>query len=299
MLNVRKVVVTLLVSLVSVVGGVAAIVFTSIEPAAPSYAPSEASLVAPLPARFRTWEEHDEIVRRFGKPYVLELNHRHGSLLFFGARHTSDPKDPQLADIDRRWRSFKPTVALYEGRQRNFVDTSVIDWLKGKSEAEKLHHLATRDGVRMFTLEPEYEREVAELLEKWPAEKVALFFFTRVYWGESGGESDEGLALDLLQKRTAIPALRGSLRDLADVDRIWKRDFPSLPDWRTNTVSEPEGTYLFEIADDSRRIRGEHMARTIIELTNQGERVFAVVGSGHVIRLEPVLRAALDGPISQ
>lgn len=295
-MNVRKAVVSLLVSLIALAGGVAAIVFTSLEPAAPSYTLSAEARALQLPSRFRNWDEHDAIVARFGHPYVLDIHRNRGSLLFFGARHTKNPRDPQLADLERRWHSFQPTVALYEGRQRNFVDTSVIDWLKGKSEAEKLHQLATKNRVHLYTLEPRYEDEVSHLLKKWPAEKVALFFFTRVYWSEAGGKANDDLALDLLRKRTDVEGLRGTLATLSDVDRIWKRDFASLSDWRVNTVSEPEGTWIKAMADDSRVIRGEHMARTLIDLTNKGERVFAVVGSGHVIRLEWILRSALGAP---
>jgi hypothetical protein len=38
------------------------------------------------------------------------------------------------------------------------------------------------------------------------------------------------------------------------------------------------------------------MARILIHLTRQGERVFAVVGSAHVIRTEWVLRTVLGAP---
>ena len=48
------------------------------------------------------------------------------------------------------------------------------------------------------------------------------------------------------------------------------------------------------IANESRRIRGAHVLRTLIDLARQGERVFAVVGSGHVIRQEWNLRAVFE-----
>jgi hypothetical protein len=101
----------------------------------------------------------------------------------------------------------------------------------------------------------------------------------------------EGLARDLLQKRTDVDGLRGSLMTLADVDRVWQRDFPGEVDWR---VLQGEPGYLDAISQSSRRIRGEHMARIQIDLVQKGERVFAVVGSGHVIRQEWNLRAVFN-----
>lgn len=242
-----------------------------------------------LPSRFRTWDEHDAIIKRtWPKPYILEMK----NVVMYGAHHTSDRNDPQLADIERRWRAFKPTVALNEGRRRgNFLGPFTL--LGSKSESQLVHALAVRDHVRFYSLEPRYEDEVAALLRKWTPEQVALFFTTRVYWSEANGKANDRLAADLLRKRTDVDGLRGSLRSVGDIDRVWNRDFAGEPDWRTRTA-EPETGYLGEIADESRRIRGEHMARTIIDLANRGERVFAVVGSGHVIRLELILRAAIE-----
>ena len=256
--------------------------WVSRSPAAPTYHPPALA----LEGRLRTWEEHDEIVKTHGHPYVLKA----GSLVFFGARHTSDRDDPQLAAIEKAWQEQKPTVALYEGRRRSYFVGPMFA-IGDVTESRLVHQLARRDKVRMLSLEPAYEDEVRELLRKWTAQQVALFFFTRVYWSEAGGKADEGLATDLLAKRTDVEGLRGSLSNLADVDRVWKRDFKG--DWRT-LAQEPEGSYLGKIGDDSRQIRGEHMARTLIDLTRKGERVFAVVGSGHVIRTEPIIRATLE-----
>jgi hypothetical protein len=210
-------------------------------------------------------------------------------------RHSDDPADPQAADIRARWAAFAPTVALCEGRRRGYFLGPVFEALGGLPEPAIVHALARRDRVKLYSLEPEYEDEVAALLETWSPEQVALYFTLRVYASESGGEPDEGLALHLLEKRTDVEGLRGSLASVADLDRVWRRDFPELEDWRT-LGSEPDAGYLREISHASRRVRGEHMARTLIDLVREGERVFAVVGSGHVIRQEWVLRAALGAP---
>ncbi len=59
-------------------------------------------------------------------------------------------------------------------------------------------------------------------------------------------------------------------------------------------VEQGEPGYLADISNASQRIRGEHMARILIDLVKRGERVFAVVGSGHVIRQEWNLRTVFD-----
>lgn len=242
-----------------------------------------------LPYRLRNVAEHDAARSRNGTPYILEVEiPEGGALVYYGASHATDPAHPQIADITARWDTFHPTVALYEGRRRGFYYGSLIEPFAGLPEPALVHKLARRDGVLLYSLEPAYADEVAELLGQYSAEQLALYFFLRVYTSESGGVAKEGLALDLLQKRTDVDGLRGSLVTLQDVDRVWRRDFPGAADWR---VLQGEPGYLDAISQSSRRIRGEHMARILIDLVQKRERVFAVVGSGHVIRQEWNLRA--------
>ncbi len=254
--------------------------------------PADAVAHIELPHSLRNNEEHDAAWRRNGgNPYVLSIEPEEGgALLYYGASHESDPDHPQIADIQSRWREFRPTVALYEGRQRRFFYGALIEPFAGLPEPALVHKLARRDGVELFSLEPSYEDEVAEHLRSYTPEQVALFFFRRVYLSESGGQADDDLARHLLGKRTDVAGLRGSLATLDDVDQVWTRDFPGHGDWRT----EPgEPGYLGEISDASRRIRGEHMIRILVDLVRKGERVLAVVGSGHVIRQEWNLRTLL------
>ena len=283
-----KKVLTGFVCLLAMVFGIA---WYSWSGAAPVYRETEEVRSIPLRHRMRNGAEHDAIVMKYGKPYVLELAKDRGAMVFFGAAHTNDPRDPQLAAIEKRWNEFKPTVALYEGR-RNGYFIGPMYRLGGISEPEVVHRLARRDGVRMVSLEPAYEDEVATLMRRWSAEQVALYFTMRVYWSEAGGKADEKLAMHLLGKRTKIDALRGSIASIADIDRVWNQHYAATyGDWRTRKEEPEEGTWK-EISEASRRVRGEHMARTLIHLASKGERAFAVVGSGHVIRTEWMLREA-------
>lgn len=258
--------------------------------------PSSELSVIELPHRLRTGAEHDSaLARNGGNPYVLAIDPAgDGELLYYGASHETDPRHPQVADITSRWEAFRPTIALYEGRSRGYFYGSLIEAIGGLPEPALVHKLARRDDVPLVSLEPAYADEVAGLLDEFTAEQVALYFFLRVYTSEAGGSANEDLALDLLAKRTDVDGLRGTFPTLADVDRAWTRDFPADGDWRT---LQGEPGYLADVAIASRRVRGEHMARLLSHLVRRGERVFAVVGSGNVIRQEWNLRALLGvGP---
>ncbi|MCM2316599.1 MAG: hypothetical protein NDJ92_15735 [Thermoanaerobaculia bacterium] len=270
----------------------AAMAWASWSSGAAPYRLDAAALARPLPCRFRDGDEHDACRVAVPGPYVLELAHGNGSLLYYGAHHTSDPASPQVADIETRWSEFRPTIALCEGRSRGYLTGWLGRLLQGLPEPALVHELARRDGVPLVSLEPEYEDEVALLLRQWSPEQVALYFTMRVYWSEAGGKADEALAEDLVRKRTAVRGLLGTMASAADIDRVWAKSLAAHGDWRTHT-SMPEGTFLEEIDLASRVVRGEHMARVLVELVGRGERVFAVVGSGHVIRQEWTLRAML------
>jgi hypothetical protein len=260
-------------------------------PGAPVYALSAERATAPLATRLRSPEEHDRIRAAHPEPYVLELQGSGGgALCYYGAHHDDALDNPQLEDIRSRWEAFQPTVALCEGRRRGYFLGPLIPRFAGMPESGWVHTLARAENVPLYSLEPDYADEVAVLLKRFAPEHVALYFTLRVYGSESGGRADEALAEDLRRKRTDVEGLRDALPDLAAMDEAWT-SAGGEGDWRTAAGAEPG--VLGEISDASRTVRGEHMVRILLDLVGRGERVLAVVGSGHVIRQEWALRDAL------
>lgn len=60
--------------------------------------------------RILTYKQYASIQHK--SPYILEFKAGSGALLLYGAEHTGDPKNLQIADIERRWAAFQPTVAV-------------------------------------------------------------------------------------------------------------------------------------------------------------------------------------------
>lgn len=113
---------------------------------------------------FRTWFEHGEIYQATEFPYVVEAESEVGAILLIGMRHTSNPADPQFDVLESRRKAFKPTVALNEGRSRYFRFPSVSSG--GVSDPKFTYILARREGLPIYSLEPQYQDEVDALLEK-------------------------------------------------------------------------------------------------------------------------------------
>ena len=103
------------------------------------------------------------------------------------------------------------------------------------SESTLTRILANRHGVPLFTLEPAPETEVAGLLQHFDPKTVAAYLTLRGYCSEAdrSGSEQDGLALDLLRKRTSVNRLRGTFSSIAEFDTWWQENFPEEPDWRT------------------------------------------------------------------
>jgi hypothetical protein len=226
------------------------------------------------------------------EPYVLQLEDGSGALLYFGARHTTRPDDPQIDSIRRAWQAFRPTVALVETRRgwRGSLEGGVRQF--GESAAAVA--LARAQGIPVFTLDAPIELEIASVLEQWTREQVTMFYVLRSYTARAPANRSDGQARELLSERGRWPGLDGALTTVAAMDSIWSRDFPDLPDWRglpwQATWPNRADTWLNRLSADVNRSRDQHMIALITTLVERGERVFAVVGSSHVVMQEEALR---------
>jgi hypothetical protein len=260
----------------------------------PSY-PDVASVDLPQP--IQTTEEHDLIDHP--TPYSLELSHGGGSLMYIGVAHTKDADDEQIALIKTKWAEFKPTIALCEGRLGFFIGG--LDLGVGQfGEPGAVYRLARANDVPVYTLEPDIPGEVADLLERWSPQKVALFYVLRTYMSDrrsEGSDNAAAIVAKAISKRTRWPGLEGSIRDVAHLDSLFRTQLPQLGDWRTMPEEAmwpgDTTTYLNLIATRSSYFRDVHMVRLLSQLIRKGERVFAVVGACHVVMQETALRALL------
>jgi hypothetical protein len=248
------------------------------------------------PAAILTMEQYDSVSQCHPRPYVVRASSATGGTVLFGASHTRNPDDPQLATLRREWAAFRPTVALVEGRL-GFLLPSVSDPVEAFGEMGAAASLAKTDGIRLYSWEPRREVEIARMLERFPAEQVALFYVLRPYFSQirfGRPENPEGFVEEYRKTRTAYPGLEGTLPSVATIDSLWTRDFSGLADWRETSDEYGLPGYLADLSSHSNALRDEHLAGIILDLVRRGERVFAVAGSSHAVKLEPALRAALD-----
>ena len=251
------------------------------------------------PIGIMTYEEVAKTPHSF--PYVIELRAGRGALLYFGAQHKNDPKHPQNEQIQRLWKSFRPSIAFNEGGDPPTLKVAE-EAISRFGEPGLVRFLAARDNVPVRSLEPDRGQEVATLLKSYTPEQLKVFYALRQIPAYRRGKNDETLdervefTLKLLSN---VRGLEGVPHTLAELGESSSRLMPNLKDWREVPDSwfdpgyiQPP-SYLNEVSRASSRFRDEYMVNLLINEVKQGKRVFAVVGGSHVVMQERALRAAL------
>ncbi len=231
------------------------------------------------------------------RPYIYQVSTANkGSVYVLGIEHTKDSKNHQIDSIQRIWQSYQPTVALVEGRL-GFLFSWFQHPVSMHGESGATVYLSKKYNIPFYTWEPERQNEVDIMLQKFSPEKVALFYSLRPYFSNfrfgKPSNPDEQLK-EYIQTRTDYKGIRGIVTSVAQVDSIWKKEYPQLKDWRdtSDEYGWPEG-WFSEMANYSNITRDIHMCSVIHELVAKGENVFITMGSSHAFRIEQTLRQHL------
>jgi len=240
------------------------------------------------------------LIKTHARPYIYDIKSKNGkgSVLVFGAEHTKDPKHKQFPMIESEWAESHPTVALVEGRL-GFLFSWIQDPVKTLGEGGLVAKLAKSNGVKLYSWEPNRDSETEFLLKEYDPTRVAAFFCLRPYFGNYSGLSVEEankVMEKLIDERTNREGIKGFITSVGQIDSVWLKDHPDLGDWRTYKHPRngwPEGTFK-QIAEESNMLRDVFMCNSIIELVNNGERVFVIMGSSHAPRIERTLKENLN-----
>jgi len=222
-----------------------------------------------------------------------------GAVLLFGARHSRDAEDPQIIEIAKRWAEFEPTLALVEGRL-GFLLPGVMDPVAQYGESGAVAALARRSGVPHYTWEPETSAEIAGVVEAVGPDIASAYFITRPLLGQrrfGPHEDADSMAEALIAERGRWPGLDGRIATIEDLDRIWTGAVQADQDWREVDDQWGWPGRIAEAAAAAGHVRDDHLLRLILDAVSRGERVFAVAGTSHALKLEPVLKERIQpGP---
>jgi hypothetical protein len=220
------------------------------------------------------------------RPMILEKR----NVVVFGATHTRDPKDPQIAQIEAQWAQLKPTIALVEGRL-DFLLPGFMDPVKNLGEGGKVKELAGKSRIPIYNWDLSKEELAKQLRDSFSKEQIALAqilspYFSQVRFGKPA--SPENFITEYL-KRAKYVGLEEKIKTPEDVDREWKKIFPAGPDWRD--VSDEHGMpgYLDKYLAAINDVRNRQLVCAIRQLVAKGEKVFVICGSSHAACIAPGL----------
>ena len=218
------------------------------------------------------------------RPMILENK----NFVIFGASHTRDPKDPQIDEIEFKWKQLKPTVALVEGRL-DFLLPGFMDPVKNLGEGGKVKALAHKAGIPIYNWDLSKEELAEKLKVNFSGEQIALAQILSPYFGAvrfSKPASPEKYIEEYLHRAEYV-GLREKFRTPADVDREWKVIFPAGPDWRVLSDTAHLPGYLENYLAAINDLRNQQLVCAIRQLVSKGERVFVVCGSSHAACVKP------------
>jgi hypothetical protein len=254
---------------------------------------------APKFTNLMTWEEYLDL--RLQGPYVLEMGHDEGALLYYGVIHATTVDDPQLADIERRWEEFKPTLAFSEGGDWPLEKTREEAIRRG-GEQGLLRYLAERDGVRTQNIDPASDAQLRHLLKYYPGAQVKVYYIL-LHTVLMRTREQEPPNINLVNKilrdlSQGTWGYSGPPRKLKQFEEYIDKYLPKVEDWRNITPSiffssDPDN-FVAAMHRTLNRYRDEVMLGKIVMSVKKGKRVFAVVGRAHVVMQEPALRKGLQ-----
>lgn len=220
------------------------------------------------------------------KPYIIERK----NLVIFGAEHTRNRKDAQIRLLTDRWERLQPTVALVEGRL-GFLLPQFMNPVEKLGEGGKVKELANRDDVPLYNWDLSKEELAKRMQEKFSREQIALSQILNPYFSNMrfGKPSNPEAFVEPYLKRAANVGLQAKIQSIDDVNRIWKKYFPTI-DWRNVTDEYGLPGYLGEMMAASNDLRNQQLIDVLKELTAKGERVFVICGSSHAVCVEPAFK---------
>lgn len=86
----------------------------------------------------------------YDRPYIFRLKKGKGEVYVLGIDHTRNKKNCQIDSVVKIWNSFKPDVALVEGRL-GFLMSGLQDPVEVHGEGGKTYELARKDKIEIYT----------------------------------------------------------------------------------------------------------------------------------------------------
>lgn len=243
-------------------------------------------------------ERRDQLAKQQKFRLVLD-----GKLYYMGSEHSRDAEDPQVKQIIIAWEQFRPTFALYEGRDVGTGD-SPKDAVSRFGEPALIRYLSEKYQVVSTSAEPSSKEKVEFLKSLFPAKQVELFYFMRTAEHLRNRAEGDEKAIRKFFTKVFYPLLEErkvafEIKNLQMAQTEYEKYFKSPANWwqapkqwfsPIHTSNETGGVFTNEINSEESHFRNLHSFRKIARQILAGDRVFVLYGGHHIPMQEAALR---------
>lgn len=235
-------------------------------------------------------------------PYILELENGNKHLVMYGCKHSFNPLDKMLIDIQDKFEKLKPDIALNEGGDWPIYDSRDETVMKS-GEQGFLRFLCKNNNVPVKSFEPKPVEEFEYLTSKFKKEDVLLMYFCRqivqiqnrqdidnfkefIINDYLTGLKNFGLPID--DPKNEYYKLVKNYKHIIGTDVNWKEFNPE------NVLPIYNNTILNEINRASVNYRDVHIVSEIVNELEKNDKVFVLIGGSHVIKQEALIKYYFD-----
>ena len=233
-------------------------------------------------------------------PYILDLQKGEKHLIFYGSDHSNDPTNHQFDDIEKRFLKMKPEISFNEGGDPPSLDDK-NKAIEKFGEAGFLRYLGKKYNIPVKNIEPTLQDQFDCLLKKYSRNDLLLMYFCRQVlqvqrMSQSVNVDFENYMSGFLKQlqKEGFP-ISDEQATLKYAITIYEFFFNEKFNWKTfdgkNISPMGNESILNEIYRETGQFRDRYIVNFISDALKKYDRVFVVMGSGHVVKQEPVLRS--------
>lgn len=244
-------------------------------------------------------------------PYIYSLENQGQILCYFGSKHVSDPKHPQIEFIHEKWNEFfnkvqnNKAVVIHEGNVNEGSQLSIEQAIEQSSESGAIVYWAKKAQVSCFRPEPTIATEAGELLKEFSKDYIFYFFMMRgiATWLRKIvlGNFDEYIAKNIqrYQKELDWPDFDFSFESaIVNVHKkIFAQEFGLEDSDFIRKIPSPayKISIINGVAQRSSKIRDVAILKHIGDYWEKGYNIFIVYGGSHAKMQERALRDMIEG----
>lgn len=253
-------------------------------------------------------------------PYIFEVSEGTKTIEYFGANHTTDPNDPQFAQIAERLNELKPQIVYVEGMEgingreeqvRTRMQTVSIEEAISHGESYYTLKLAVDAGIEFESPEPSHADEITHLINQgFSRQDIFNFYMYRVIHQyqrrkNEGLDTEECMQYVIPYMEHFKQASRWSSGEIESLKNHLFADLDVHTHEKYGAQVDPipwEGkpqTVINDISRASSHYRDEYIVERIGEGLKTHDRLFVVYGSAHAVKQEAALKSLLSNSADQ